>query len=98
LTIDGNKLRFGEDDNAYTIFDPGKGVFTVYLSGETTNEFPNGRFIQFWALPESFKIVSSDRNNQEYQFKARIEATEPRKDKALRIPQVELNCTLTYKI
>ena len=75
-----------------------KHVFTVFILGKENKEFPNGRFIQFWALPETFKAVNSDRSNQKYEFKARIEATEPRKDKDLRIPQVELNCTLTYKI
>jgi len=98
LIVDSKKLGFTEDDEAYTIFDPQKKVFTVYITGKINKDFPNGRFIQLWALPETFKIINGDRENQVYEFKARIEATEPRKNKALRIPQVELNCKLTYSI
>ena len=98
LTVDSKKLGFTEDDEAYTIFDPQKKVFTVYITGKINKDFPNGRFIQLWALPETFKIISGGRENQVYEFKARIEATEPRKNKALRIPQVELYCKLTYSI
>jgi hypothetical protein len=98
LSVDNNKLLFTESDEAYTIFDSKKGVFTIYITGKANKDFPNGRFIQFWALPESFKIIKSDRADQKFEFKARIEGTEPRKDKDLRIPVVELNCTLEYKI
>jgi len=98
LIVDSKKLGFTEDDEAYTIFDPQKKVFTVYITGKINKDFPNGRFIQLWALPETFKIINGNRENQVYEFKARIEATEPRKNKALRIPQVELNCKLTYSI
>ena len=98
LIVDDKKLLFDSQDEVYTIFDAEKKVFTVYITGESTKEFQNGRFIEFWALPETFKIIKSDRADQRYEFKARIEATEPRKDKALRIPRVELNCVLVYKI
>ena len=100
LIVDNKKLIFDENDEAHTIFDAKSGVFTVYITGEENEDFPNGRFIQFWAIPKSFKVISSDRSNQRYEFKARIEATEPRKgtNRNLRIPQVELNCTLVYKI
>ena len=100
LIVDNKKLTFDATDEAHTIFDAQSGVFTVYLTGESTDNFPNGRFIQFWAIPKSFKIISADRSYQKYEFKARIEATEPRRgeNRSLRTPQVELNCTLTYRI
>ena len=100
LIVDNKKLIFDENDEAHTIFDAQTGVFTIYITGEENKDFPNGRFIEFWAIPKSFKVLNSDRSNQEYEFKARIEATEPRKgtERSLRIPQVELNCTLKYKI
>jgi hypothetical protein len=98
LVVDDKKLSFDSQDEVYTIFDAEKKVFTVYITGESTNEYQNGRFIEFWALPETFKIIKSDRADQRYEFKARIEGTEPRKGKALRIPRVELNCVLVYKI
>jgi hypothetical protein len=99
LTVDGKKVIFNGDDRGYTIFDAGTGVFTIYIDGEKTKDFPNGRFIQFWAIPKSFKDAGSDSHYQKYEFKARIEGTEPRKGegKFLRIPQVELNCVLEYK-
>ena len=100
LIVDGKKLSFDESDEAHTIFDAESGVFTVYITGQSNDDFPNGRFVEFWAIPKSFRIISADRSYQKYEFKARIEATEPRRgaNKNLRIPQVELNCTLTYKI
>ena len=98
LVVDKNKIIFDSNDEVYTIFDPKVGVFTVYISGQTNDEFPNSRFIQLWAIPETFKIIKSERSDQRYEFKAKIEGTEPRKNKNLRIPQVELTCSLAYKI
>jgi hypothetical protein len=100
LIVDNKKVSFNDSDEAYTIFDAETGVFTVYITGDANKEFPNGRFIQFWAIPKSFKILNSTISNQKYEFKARIEGSEPRKgqDKDLRIPQVELNCVLEYSI
>ena len=100
LIVDNKKVTFDENDEAHTIFDAQTGVFTVYISGQSNNDFPNGRFIQFWAIPKSFKILNSDRASQKYEFKAKIEGTEPRKGehRYLRIPQVELTCVLEYKI
>lgn len=100
LIVDGKKLLFTSEDEAYTIFDDELGVLTIYLSGNANTDFPNGRFIEFWAIPKTFKTIFSDRSNQRYEFKARIVGTEPRKGegKYLHIPQVELNCVLEYKI
>ena len=98
LEIDKKKLEFTSDDDVYTIFDPKIGVFTIYITGETNEEFTNSRFVQLWAIPNTFKTINSSRGHQKYQFKARIEATEPRQNKNLRTPQIELTCTLEYVI
>lgn len=100
LIIDGKKIAFSYEigDEAFTIFDPNANVFTLYISGKPNNEFPNSRFIKFWAIPSSFKIISSDHSNQKYEFRAKVVGTEPRKNKDLSTPEVLVNCTLEYKI
>lgn len=100
LIVDGKKIVFNSEneDEAYTIFDANSKVFTLYITGKTNKEFPNSRFIEFWAIPSTFKIISSDRSNQKYEFKAKVVGTEPRKNKDLRTPEVIMNCTLEYKI
>jgi hypothetical protein len=100
LIVDGKRISFSYEngDEAFTIFDPGANVFTLYISGKPNNEFPNSRFIEFWAIPTSFKIISSDRTHQKYVFKAKVVGTEPRKNKELRTPEVIVNCILEYKI
>jgi hypothetical protein len=98
LVVDNKKVSFNSEDEVYTIFDPQAGVVTIYITGKPTKEFPNARFIQLWAIPQTFNTIKSMRSDQKYKFKAKIEGTEPRKDKDLRIPQVELDCTLEYRI
>ncbi|WP_276501938.1 hypothetical protein [Terrimonas pollutisoli] len=100
LIVDGKKIAFSYEggDEAFTIFDPHNNVFTLHISGKPNKEFPNSRFIEFWAIPSSFKIISSDHSNQKYEFKAKVVGTEPRKNKDLRTPEVIVNCTLEYKI
>jgi hypothetical protein len=98
LVMDKNSIAFDSNDEVYTIFDPEQGVFTLYITGETNDEFPNSRFIEFWAIPKTFKIIKSERSHQKYEFKGKLEGTEPRKNKNLRTPQVELTCSLEYKI
>ena len=100
LVVDNKSLVFDDKDDVRTIFDKETGVFTVCISGAPTKEFPNGRFVEFWAIPKSFKIIKSERSNQRYEFKAKIEATEPRGggNRSLRIPQVLLSCVLEYRI
>lgn len=98
LTVENNKLLFTDEDNVFVIFDPGKKVLTLYFEGKANSQFPNGRFLRVWALPESFKTITHNSENQEYEFRARIEGTEPRKGKGLQIPQVELICRLSYEI
>jgi hypothetical protein len=98
FTVDKKSLTFGYDDEAYTIFDPKAGVFTLYINGKPNNDYPNHRFIKFYAIPSSFKIISNSNTQQKYQFRAKINGTEPRKNKDLITPEVELVCTLEYEI
>jgi hypothetical protein len=96
--IEKQKLAFTPEDNVYAIFDPLNRVFTIYLSGKTNDEFPNSRFVQFWAIPGTFKTLMLKSGGQKYVFEAYIEATEPRKGKLLRTPPIKLSCTLEYEI
>lgn len=100
LIVDEKKIAFSHEmgDEAFTIFDPKVNVFTLYISGKPDKEFPNSRFIEFWAIPSSFRIISSGHSDQKYEFKAKVVGTEPRKNKNLRTPEVIVNCTLEYKI
>jgi len=100
LKVDEKRLVFDDNDEVRTIFDAQSGVFTIYITCSPTKDFPNGRFVQFWAIPKSFKVIKSDRSNQRYEFKAKIEATEPRSgdNRDLRIPTVVLSCLLEYRI
>src|SRR6185436_15669512 len=83
FTVDTKKVKFDGSDEAFTIFDPKNGVFTIYINGKTNEEFTNSRFVSFWAIPASFKIINIDRANQKYEFKAKIFGTEPRKVRQL---------------
>lgn len=100
FSIDGKKILFTSDDEVYTIFDAKNGVFTIYITGKTNDEFPNSRYIRLWAIPSSFKTILRTSETQHYEFKAKIMGTEPRKGNnfALLTPTIELNCTLKYTI
>jgi hypothetical protein len=100
LIVDGKKLAFTDEDKSTTVFDSVNGVLTLYLTGNNNAAFPNGRFIRFWAIPKTFKTVVSRPGHRKYEFKGRIEATEPRKGENFnnRIPQVEMDCTLDYEL
>ena len=100
LTVDGARLDFsGDDARLVSIFDPRNGVFTLQIEGKTNTAFPNHRYVTFWAIPSSFKTISSSSGNQSYKFRALLFGTEPRKDKDVFItPQIEVECTLVYEI
>lgn len=98
FTIDNASIQFSSDESIYTIFDPKNGVFTIYIEGKTNSTYPNHKYIQFWAIPSTFKTIKNDRIHQIYEFKAKIYGTEPRPDKEMHCPEIELNCKLEYKI
>jgi len=95
LKVDGVSLTFSDEDTSSVVCDPANGVYTVILE---SNRASNHRFLKFWAIPKSFKILSESREDARYEFRAKVQATEPRKNKDLLTPVIELNCTLTYKI
>jgi hypothetical protein len=101
LSVDGSKLKFSVSDGCKIIFDPESQVFTVYL--ESTDEKNGRKFLQFWALPSTFKKTKSERGpgsqfHDTYEFHAKVYATEPRKVKESTTKIIELVCTMDYEL
>jgi hypothetical protein len=99
LNVDGFKLTFGTNDESYIIFDQVNKVLTIYLESNDKS----GKFLRFWALPASFKTLSNEKGpgtqfHSVYEFKAKLEATDPRKGKEINTPTIDLNCRLDYKL
>ena len=101
LTIDGTVLEFpeaGDCDTGDVVWDPQNGVFTISFLHST----PDGPvWFRFWAIPHTFKIISSERGSVTgaiYEFEGVIEAKEPRPDKALITPEIRMICRLDYRI
>jgi hypothetical protein len=99
LTIDGDSVRFPEQDGDiehHAIWDPKNGVFTLSYFKPGMEDM---RFIRFWAIPSTFKTVEGNRNvGAVYEFEAFLEATEPRPGKGHATSTIRLQCTLTYRI
>ena len=100
LTIDGVKLNFSEDENANVIFDSKNGVYTLFIESKSQlkKDFTKYKYLKFWAIPKTFKIITENNSEGKYEFKARLYSTEPRKGKGFSTPEIELNCELKYKI
>ena len=73
-------------------------IDTVTNDDETTSDYPNHKYLKFWSIPSSFKIIKDENHHQIYEFKAIIEGTEPRKNKENHTPKIVLNCKLEYEI
>ncbi|OJJ15828.1 hypothetical protein BKI52_36530 [marine bacterium AO1-C] len=99
LTIEGIRVNYTPGD-ARTIFDKRLGVLTFYIQNETDTQLKAHKFLKFWSIPSSFKIIKNTESHQEYEFKAKILGSEPRKGKGkyLITPVITLKCTLVYKI
>jgi len=95
LTIDGVKINFTNDDNSNLIFDSKNGVYAFVIESKPNKKF---KFLKFWAIPKTFKTIIENNTEGKYEFKAILYSTEPRKDKDLQTPQIEVNCNLEYKI
>lgn len=96
--VDNAKLDFSMQDNNAIIFDPDNKVLTVYLESKDSK-----KFLRFWAIPSSFKKVSSEKGpgtefHDVYEFHAKIEASDPRNGKQPNTPRIELVCTLDYEL
>lgn len=98
FTIDNSTIKFGNNDEVYTIFDPKNGVFTMHIEGKASEENPNPKYLQFWAVPLTFKTVKNADYHQIYEFRAKVYGSEPRPDKAMHCPVIELKCRLEYQI
>ena len=97
LRIDKTKMKYTSEES-HIIFDPKNGILTMYIDDETTSDFPNHKYLKFWSIPSSFKIIKDENHHQIYEFKAIIEGTEPRKNKENHTPKIVLNCKLEYEI
>jgi hypothetical protein len=97
LRIDETKMQYTSEES-HIIFDSKNGVFTIYIEDKPTSEYPNHKYLKFWAITSTFKIIKSERGHQIYEFKAIIEGTEPRKNKEFHTPKIVLNCKLEYEI
>lgn len=100
LEIDGVKLNFNEEDISQIILDSKNGVFTISTENKY-NEQKSGNkinYLKFWAIPKTFEIITNNESEQIYRFKEKVQASEPRKNKDLQTPIIELNCELKYKI
>lgn len=97
LVIDRDSLVFNENDKAVCIFDQKNGVYTLYIEND-----PKGgddyKYLTFWCIPSTFKTISNSRANQKYEFKGKLWAKDPRKNKGPTTPTIELICTLVYRI
>lgn len=96
FTIDESTIKFKQSDNVFTIFDPKNGVLTLYLIGKSDPQ--KQTFLKFFAIPLTFKIIKNESTHQVYEFKAKIQGTEPRKGKGINSPEIELSCRLEYQI
>lgn len=98
FTIENSTVEFDSDDNAGIVIDSKVGVLTLFIEGKGTKDYPNGRHVQFWAIPSTFKIIKEESGHKVYEFRAKIQGTEPRIGKGLQSSVTELNCSLEYEI
>jgi len=98
LTVDGTKLNFNDAENTNIIFDSKNGVYTIAIESTSGKDFAEHRFLKFWAIPKTFKIIVENSTEAKYEFKARLYSTEPRQGKNLQTPVIEVSCILEYKI
>ncbi|MGQ0827108.1 MAG: hypothetical protein ACT4ON_01810 [Bacteroidota bacterium] len=98
FTMDKSSIEFDSNENGYVVLDSKSGVFTLFVDGRKTFDYPNGKFIRFWAIPSTFKIITEEHGHKVYEFKAKLNGTDPRPNKTPDSPVVELNCKLEWKI
>ena len=96
--VDGSSIIFEEAEETYSIFDHEHGVFTMYIKGNKNEKHPLHKYVKFWAIPSTFKIIKNTNRQQIFEFKAKIYGTEPRSGKLLLTPIIELSCRLEYEI
>ena len=96
--IDGAKNSFTFKDENHTIFDPANQVYTICIKEKTEGQIREGKFLKFWAIPSTFKLISTGGRrslpHEVYTFKAKIVGREPRTGFEYNSKVIELNCTL----
>lgn len=102
FSIDGSQYSFSDKDFCGVVFDPGNKVFTIYLESKDVRP-QDEKFIQFWALPNTIRIVKSEQGpgnefHDVYNFRAKIYGTEPRTGFENNTKTIELICTLDYEL
>ena len=90
----------GKPSIPFVIFDSKNGVYTLFIEtkSELRKDYAKYKYLKFWAIPKSFKVITENNSEGKYEFKARLYSTEPRKGKGFSTPEIELNCELNYKI
>ena len=99
LIIDNERMVFTYHDRCYVTFDPDVKVFTLQLESEANRNLDTLRYINFWAIPSSFKEIPNEEivSGETYKFSAKLIARDPRKGKEYETPVIVLSCTLTYR-
>jgi len=97
FSIDEKELNFTYKDEYHIIFDEKSKVFTIGIESETSKSEKEYKFLDFWAVPSTFKDSINDPKHSLaiYSFSAKIRAKDPRPDKEFETPEMLLNCTLT---
>ncbi len=93
LIIDGEKIEFTEEEDAVVFYDFSNRVFTIYLHNKD-----NTKELYFWMIPTTFKKIKGDNFTGIYKFKAKIYATDPRKNKERFSPETIITCAFEYEI
>jgi len=95
--VDGTKMAF-KTSESNIIFDEDNKVFTMRIIDEKDDRFKDGKYIDFYAIPSTFKFYRSKSGGYIYEFKAIIKGTEPRENKGNYLPTIQLNCKMVYEI
>lgn len=97
LKVDSSTLEY-KTENGHIIFDPVNGILTMYIDDYKNKGDLQHKYLEFWSIPSTFKIIKNQREHQIYEFQAKIHGTEPRKNRHNHIPTITLNCRLEYQI
>ncbi len=95
LKIENHEIEFDWEDISSIVVDLENGIYTLTINSK--KEENSYSFIKFWGIPSTFKAIKNERHEIKYEFKAKIQGTDPRPNKEYS-PTIELNCTLEWRI
>lgn len=95
--VDGTKMVF-KTTESNIIFDEENKVFTMRIVDNKDLDYTDGKYIEFYAIPSTFKVSKTKFGGKIYEFKALLKGTEPRKEKGNYLPTIQLNCKMIYEI